>query len=367
MFIQKPRIIAFYLPQFHPIPENDKWWGKGFTEWTNVGRAKPLFPGHYQPRVPADLGYYDLRLEEVRVEQAKLAQEAGIEGFCYWHYWFGKNKELIERPFKEVVLSGKPDYPFCLAWANESWYSKLWDKNGTKTLLQEQKYGGEDDYKAHFYSVLSAFKDKRYMKVNGKPIFMIYQPMHNPELSHFINIWNDLAKKEGLKGIYWIAQCVNMENDLSSPIYNNYDAINVVLGAGWYINNRGFVTKLFSFILRKLFNLPYIYDYRKVAKNPINSALLNNKKISFSILTGWDHTPRSGKNGTVLTNYTPENFRRCLKNFFHIIKNNKTENNNLVFLKSWNEWGEGNYLEPDLKYGKAFLKNLEDVLRNNEK
>lgn len=146
----KPRIIAFYLPQFYPFKENDEWWGKGFTEWTNVGRAKPLFKGHYQPRVPADLGYYDLRVPEVRVQQAELAREAGIEGFCYWHYWFGNGKQLLQRVFDEIIESNQPDFPLCLGWANHSWYAKTWDKNSKDKLLIEQIYGGEEDYKLHF-------------------------------------------------------------------------------------------------------------------------------------------------------------------------------------------------------------------------
>ena len=157
MTTKKARVIALYLPQFHPIPENDAWWGKGFTEWTNVAKAKPLFKGHYQPHIPADLGFYDLRLPEVREAQAELAREAGIEGFCYWHYWFGNGRRLLERPFNEVLESGKPDFPFCLAWANHSWSSNSWKKGFAlqkNTLLLEQTYPGEQDYIDHFHAVL---------------------------------------------------------------------------------------------------------------------------------------------------------------------------------------------------------------------
>ena len=172
----KARVIAFYLPQFHPIPENDKWWGKGFTEWTNVGKAKSFFKGHYQPRIPADLGYYDLRVSETRKAQADMAKEYGVEGFCYWHYWFGNGKRLLERPFEEVLKSSKPDFPFCLGWANESWKAKVWDFNSTKRdrTLIEQLYPGDQDYKDHFYELLDAFKDNRYMRKNNKPICGIY-------------------------------------------------------------------------------------------------------------------------------------------------------------------------------------------------
>ena len=179
----KARVLAFYLPQFHPIPENDQWWGKGFTEWTNVGKAKRLFPGHYQPRVPADLGYYDLRVPETREAQANLAREYGIEGFVYWHYWFGNGKQLLERPFNEVLESGKPDFPFALAWANESWKG-FWHGLEDRNTLIEQIYPGKEDYVAHFNVVLPAFKDKRYIRCNGRPVFFIYKPSSLPDMSH---------------------------------------------------------------------------------------------------------------------------------------------------------------------------------------
>ena len=186
---KKARVISFYLPQFHPIPENDKWWGKGFTEWTNVAKAKPLFKGHYQPKIPADLGFYDLRMNEARVAQAQLAQDAGIEGFCYWRYWFGKGKELLDTPFKEVLASGKPDFPFCVGWANHSWSSYTWEKGSSKVsdvLLMEQTYI-EEDYVAHFYELLPAFRDRRYITVDGKPLFVVFDPMAIPDASVFIN------------------------------------------------------------------------------------------------------------------------------------------------------------------------------------
>ena len=185
---KKARVIAYYLPQFHPTPENDKFWGKGFTEWTNVGRARPLFHGHYQPRIPADLGYYDLRMPEIREQQAELAREAGIEGFCYWHYWFGGGKELLERPFNEVVESGKPDFPFCLGWANHTWSTRTWTSSKTgykETIIVEMTYPGDEDHISHFYKYLNAFKDKRYIKVDGKLLFVVFAPRDFVDFPHF--------------------------------------------------------------------------------------------------------------------------------------------------------------------------------------
>ena len=178
----RARVIAFYLPQYHPVPENDKYWGKGFTEWRNVAKAKPLFPGHYEPRIPADLGFYDLRIPEIREQQAELAREAGVEGFCYWHYWFGNGEEVLQRPFDEVVASGNPDFPFCVGWANHSWTTKTWTKTKSAakdTCIFEQKYPGVEDYRVHFYRLLDAFKDRRYIKVEGRLLFVIFNISDN--------------------------------------------------------------------------------------------------------------------------------------------------------------------------------------------
>lgn len=351
----KPRIIAFYLPQFHPIPENDEWWGKGFTEWTNVGKAKPLFPGHYQPRVPADLGYYDLRVPEVREEQARLAREAGIEGFCYWHYWFGNGKQLLEKPLGEVVKSGKPDFPFCLGWANESWYAKLWDKDVRKDkLLIEQKYGGREDYELHFYSVLKILKDSRYIRVNDKPVFMIYKPLASSEIPIFMKTWDVLAKKEGLLGIYWIGQCVNDTRNLQKYKMMGFDAINI-LAMNSYGKNKNIISRAIKKLCRMVLRRPYVADYSKVVEK-IHDGTEFDPIICPTILTGWDHTPRSGKNGTVLVGYNPHTLKKHIHDTILQIEHKQ---NGIIFLKSWNEWGEGNYLEPDLKWGHAFL----DVLR----
>ena len=363
--MSKARIIAFYLPQFHPIPENDEWWGKGFTEWTNVGKAKMLYPGHYQPRVPADLGYYDLRVPEVREQQAGLAKEAGIEGFCYWHYWFGDGKELLDRPFKEVLSSKKPDYPFCLAWANHSWYAKTWDKDVRKDkLLIEQTYGDEQDYEKHFYSVLPAFKDKRYLTQDKKQIFMIYNPLANDDVRRFMEVWNKLAKKEGLEGIYWVGHCLNDSNNLARYKALGFDSINVYSMVA-YRKKLSLFRKGVQKLVRNLFRLPDISDFGEVVAE-ISDGTQNDPQVSPAILAGWDNTPRAGRNGGVLSGYTPETFQCHAENVLAAMKA-RTQDNGLVFLKSWNEWAEGNYIEPDLKYGKAYITALKNAINLVEK
>ncbi len=355
---KKARVIAFYLPQFHPIPENDEWWGKGFTEWTNVGKAKPLFKGHYQPHVPADLGYYDLRVPEVREQQAEMAMYAGIEGFCYYHYWFGNGKRLLERPFNEVIKSGKPAFPFCLGWANETW-TGIWHGSPNRILV-EQTYPGVEDYTKHFYTVLEAFLDPRYIKVNNKPVFYIYRPLGFPDSRVFLDCWKELAIKNGLEGFHFIGQAWD-EKEIDTIMSMGYDAVNV----NWQISimKRHYPAKyswnrISEIFLGSRLKLS-IWDYEKFATK-FTSDLDSKSNFCPTILSGWDNSPRSGRKGVIFTNYNPRVFDIHVKEVIQRTINKEFENN-IIFLKSWNEWGEGNYVEPDLKFGWEFL----DVLRNN--
>lgn len=360
----KVNIIAFYLPQYHPTPDNDMWWGKGFTEWTNVGKAKPLFWGHYQPKVPADLGYYDLRLPEIREAQAELAKEAGIDGFCYYHYWFGNGKQELELPFDEVIKSGKPDFPFCLCWANESWSKKFWNKDGSVAqthtrLLIEQKYLGATDDEAHFNSLLPAFKDSRYMKIDNKPIFVIYRPLMFPNISEFIQHWNSLAQQNGFDGMYFIGYSTNADVD-GSTIFN-YGFESVI---SCRLNSK--ISKGLKRYWRKLislfFHTPRRDAYKDLIPRFVTDLERHNDKYIPTLIPNWDHTPRSGVNGYVLTGSTPELFyKHCIDVLSSVVCKDSKEK--LCFIKSWNEWGEGNYMEPDLKFGKGYIEALRKALK----
>ena len=349
------KVIAFYLPQFHPIKENDEWWGKGFTEWHNVVKAKPLFRGHYQPKLPADLGFYDLRLPETREAQAQLAREAGVYGFCYWHYWFGNGKRLLERPFNEVVESGNPDFPFCLAWANHSWFAKTWDPNKKDKLLIEQLYPGIEDNEKHFYELLPAFKDSRYIKIEGKPIFAIFKPLQVENVSVFIKQWQELAKKNGLPGIYFVGQGV--KKDIEAILAAGFDSVNheEVNRIHAHLSK---VVRGMKQIQRAVFKRPRCYDYAKAMKDMIIPE--DNKENVFpTICPNFDHTPRSYTRGLVYTNNNPKTFYNHVKQILEIVNRKR---NKVVFLKSWNEWGEGNYMEPDDKYGKGYIVALRKAL-----
>lgn len=382
----KARIIAYYLPQYHPIPENDRFWGKGFTEWTNVAKAKPLFRGHKQPNIPADLGFYDLRMPEVREEQAQLAREAGIEGFCYWHYWFGNGKELLERPFNEVVDSGKPDFPFCLGWANHSWTTHTWTRNDSgfkQTMIAEMTYPSDEDHIAHFYKYLKAFKDKRYIKVDGKLLFTVFAPRDFKDFPHFKKLWNDLAKKEGLEGFHFVGVTQNysihtsdgkkyniLDKNLASILYNQvldagFDAVNsrgfnraqVMAGNMWVYYFKRFLMEILK--IKLVLRIPYC----KIIKNYfVEQDRLEN--IYPTIIPNFDRTPRSGKNtNNIWFGSTPELFKKNIQDALNLISQ-KNDEHKIIFLQSWNEWGEGNYIEPDLQFGHGYLNALKECVED---
>lgn len=356
MKTNKIKTYAFYLPQYHPITENNEWWGNGFTEWTNVGKAKKYYKNHYQPKVPADLGYYDLRLDETRTSQSELAKLYGIDGFCYYHYWFS-GQRLLERPFNEVLSSGKPDFPFMLCWANESWHSKFWNKDGTikKKLLIEQKYDDEKDIAEHFSYVLKAFQDPRYIRIDDKPAFMIYLANDFPSIKTFIQTWQRLAKQNGLPGIYFIAQTSLPELEGEGLINNGFDAINTTRIRDM-LSARPRWVRVLNRLKRMILNTPIIIDYEKATRSFVCEKEYENNVFP-SIVPNWDHTPRSGRAGLVLQNSTPEKFGKHVGQVFRCITT-KPINRQICFIKSWNEWGEGNYMEPDLKFGRGYLEEF---------
>lgn len=360
------KIIAYYLPQFHPVDENDSWWGSGFTEWTNVGKAKKYYRDHYQPKVPKDLGYYDLRIPEVRNQQAELAKRAGVDAFCYWHYWFGNGRRLLEMPFNEVLKSGEPDFPFCLGWANESWKAKVWDSGSSKgdRILIEQQYPGEQDQIDHFYVLLDAFRDARYLRVNGKPIFVIYKPFLMPDVEKFIVKWNDLACKENISDGFHFIGHTEKSSDISTILKMGFNAVNIVRN-GEQASNKELIGKIiYPALMYKLFGKPLKIEYSLISKYFIQDQE-RNSNIYPSIIPNWDHTPRSGRKGTVYHNSTPELFAKHVRNVLEIV-NKKEESDQIVFLKSWNEWGEGNYMEPDLRFGMQYIDVLGKLRRQND-
>lgn len=356
---EKLQVIAYYLPQFHTIPENDEWWGKGFTEWVNVKKAKPLFKGHKQPNVPSpELGYYNLLDDEVRRKQSELAKEAGIDGFCYWHYWFGEGKMLLEKPFQMTLADKKNTLGFCFGWANESWKAKQWTKDGrVDKLLIEQKYPGDNDYYDHFNYCLNAFKDERYLKHNGSPLFLLYKPMNVPNLSHFIKYWNSLAKKSGFPSICFLC-CYDNTKDIDYLKSCGIDYIVTSrIGIGQYPKYKRILFTIKNILLGRP---QRVVDYKQSIKWAYTQED-KSKGLVPTVFPNWDHSPRSGRKCTALHNALPSLFYKQICQVLKVDNNTSP----FLFVKSWNEWGEGNYMEPDTVYQKGYIKAMRKALMNH--
>lgn len=350
------RALAVILPQFHPFPENDKWWGKGFTEWTNVTKATPRYKGHYQPHLPTDLGFYDLRLPETREQQANLAREYGIYGFCIHHYWFN-GKHLMEKPLFGMLESGKPDFPFMLCWANENW-TRRWDGQDQEVLIK-QEYSAEDHRNHAKWLCDNVFKDSRYICVDGKPFFLFFNIHIIPDLKETIAIWRDEVKKNGFEDIY-LAGVRTAQNAIPNAMEMGFDAT-IEWQPDWH--NLSFSPGYWHRLKNKLGKGR---TYRKIAYDRVADMMMTKPKPSNKhfdcIMPGWDNTARRKQNAFIIDGSTPEKY----KEWFEFICKNATvysEEENFVFINAWNEWAEGNHLEPDRKWGLEYLEKTREVLQ----
>jgi hypothetical protein len=353
-----PRLIAFYLPQYHPIPENDMWWGKGFTEWTNVGKAKPLFRGHYQPHLPADLGFYDLRVPEVREQQAELARNHGLEGFCYWHYWF-HGKRLLDRPLNELLATGRPDFPFCIGWANESW-TRRWTGEETEILLK-QTYSPEDDL-AHARFLASVFADTRYIKVHDRPLLILYRPPALPDAQRTTDTFRSECVRLGIPEPYIVGRDThNLGIDMrqfgcditesSAPQLSLLPGAFNPVGrlADWRRNIRLGVWR----------GSLKIFDYQEACQ--LAEAARPAHPHIPGVFVDWDNTCRRGLQAIIIKGSTPELFGEALRNAL-ASSLPKPPEERIITINAWNEWGEGMYLEPGQKWGLGYLAAIKREL-----
>jgi lipopolysaccharide biosynthesis protein len=357
------RPIAIYLPQFHPTPENDEWWGKGFTEWTNVAKAKPRLPGHYQPHLPADLGFYDLRLPETREAQADLAKAYGIHGFCYYHYWFN-GRRILERPFEEVLASGKPNFPFCLCWANENW-TRRWD-GADQEILLKQEYGEEDD-RNHLRALAPAFADPRYIRVDGKPVFIVYRTDLLPDVQRTVATWRDEAIRLGIGELYLMR--MNTWAPHPDPQTLGFDAA-VEFQPDWPNLPERQYGSVVSRALNK-FNISsspyinnYVIDYEKLAQNMIGRGMPAYKLFP-GVTPAWDNSARRKSKANIFVDSTPAKYENWLRHIVKVFKPYSAEEN-FIFINAWNEWAEGNHLEPCRKWGHQYLEATARALNSGE-
>jgi lipopolysaccharide biosynthesis protein len=355
------RLLAFYLPQFHPIPENDRWWGRGFTEWTNVVKARPLFAGHSQPHLPSELGFYDLRVPEVREAQADLARAHGISGFCYYHYWFN-GRRLLNRPFDEVLASGRPDFPFCLCWANENW-TRRWD-GADHEVLMPQQYSAADD-RSHIEHLLPAFEDRRYVRVDAKPLLLIYRTELLPDPARTAAIWRERAISAGIGDLY-LARVESFLPDVD-PKTMGFDAA-IEFAPDWHVLPAArFHRQRWDFpakILHRLSRLGVIpeaylthrvYPYDLLARAMLGKPPVHYRRFRCAT-PRWDNSPRRPSGSVIFRGASPGIYERWLRTLVQATRDGFQGDERLVFVNAWNEWAEGNYLEPDELWGRAYLE-----------
>lgn len=363
------RAVAFHLPQFHPIPENDEWWGKGFTEWTNVAKAKPRVPGQYQPHLPADLGFYDLRLPEARAAQAELAAQYGIHGFCYYHYWF-HGRQVLERPVNEILRSGEPDFPFCLCWANEDW-SRRWDGSNEEVLLK-QRYSSEDDLD-HIRALLPFFMDRRYIRAMGRPLMAVYRATQLPDPRRTMDLWRREAERAGLPGLFMVR--VESHDERGDPAELGFDAALqfeprwAELGE-WQIFRRKWWHRQSLGTGEAAYRDNVIYEYKDLVERALATPEPSYPRIP-CVCPSWDNSARRAKGAVIFLRSTPELYEHWLA---RVVSRQKARiaagadarqpAESLVFINAWNEWAEGNHLEPCRKWGRAYLEATRRVLQS---
>ena len=351
------KTLAINLPAFHQIPENDEWWGKGFTEWDNVRRGKPFYSGHYQPIIPLNNNYYDLSKKENIVKQIKLAKEYDIYGFVYYHYWFGNGKKLFEKPLEIIRDDINIDYHYCLAWANETWKS-TWHNEKLRTLL-EQKYPGKKDWKLHIEYLLTFFKDNKYIKIDNKPVLFIYNAKQIPQYDEMILYFSRMCEQYGFNAIYTIEYITPQNPKLYSNISDAVFEFEPRYTAYFDISK---VNLLKRFLSKKL-KRPDYQSYDKLWHYINNrTRTYEGKTIFRGCFSGWDNSARKGRGSMIVKGKTPQKFKKYFQTF--VSKNRKDASKEFCVINAWNEWGEGAYLEPDTKDGYEYLKAIKEVMSN---
>ncbi|WP_348717356.1 glycoside hydrolase family 99-like domain-containing protein [uncultured Alistipes sp.] len=375
------KVIPVYLPQFHTIPENDEWWGKGFTEWVNVRNARPLFEGHNQPRVPLNDNYYDLNDVETLKWQCKLAREHGIYGFCMYHYWFNGHL-LLEKPMEMLLAHPEIDIKYCISWANHDWTDGWKASNRAPKILISHNFDDEQDWVNHFNYMLPFFKDPRYISENNKPLMVIYIPNLIRKLKKMLALWTRMAKEAGFDGLTYVYQSAasSFDNSWDHSLFDYGVEMNPgYVGLAFREKNRSFFPKLMKYsreikrllhIRRSLLPQKAVTEVGKADYDETWRRILSLRPASDGpkmipcAFTDWDNTPRHKERGYAYQGVTTGKFK---KYFGELLANTKSfYDTDMVFVFAWNEWAEGGYLEPDKKYGYGFLEAIRDTLKEQK-
>lgn len=353
-----PKILAFYLPQYHTIPENDLWWGKGFTEWTNVKASNPQFRWHIQPEIPLHNNYYDLSDPRVMEDQARLAKTYKIDGFVYYHYWF-HGKKLLEKPIENMLSNPDIDINFCLCWANETW-SRTWS-GAEKQILIKQNYDETfEECSEHFYYLLNFFKDKRYLKVHNRPIIIIYKPQLICNLDEMMSWWNQLAREAGFAGLLWGFQHESSFTQLSRLIDFDFGINFEPFYTVQQELQENLLIKKIKGAVRRVLNKPKVYDYDTIWEHILaRKTITENITIFQSAFPSWDNTPRRQNHSIIFKGASPKKFQEYFLELYR-----KCNNDLFLFINAWNEWAEGAHLEPDKRNGYGYLEAVKAAVES---
>lgn len=350
------KILALYLPQFHETPENNKWWGKGFTEWTNTKKAKPFFRNHYQPRTPLNNNFYDLTKPDVMPAQVKLAKTYGVNGFCFYHYWFD-GKQMLHKPVQDFLNRKEIDFDFCLSWANDSW-NKAWDGEEREILIK-QEYGEELNWQKHLEYLMPFFKDQRYIKVKNRPVFFVYRSVGFDRMNEMMEFWNKILKENGFNGIHLVETLNSFQNKPSCSISKAVFLFEPMMTLRNNISLKNRIIGIISSRLtRNILNTDnYDRVWTEIIRNA-NALKFPEKKIYKGAFSDWDNSPRKGRKGLIIKGASPQKFGKYLSKLYALAKQ---DNDEFLIINAWNEWAEGCYLEPDEKFKYDYLEQIKNL------
>lgn len=349
------KLIAYYLPQYYPNQYNNKWWGRGSTEWNNVSKSMPQYVGQYQPRLPGELGYYDLRIQDNIYRQIELAEIYGIYGFCFYYYWFDGIR-LLDLPVENYVKDKNIKFPFCICWVNANW-RRLWSSTSQAVLMQMNN--STESYKKFIESCYKLFEKENYIKINNKPVLIIYKPFDIPNREEVLDYWRDYVKEKLNMDLYIIASFAEQNLFENISEVTGFDVMSE-FAPGPYLKYMNDISDNKYYVCDNFYG--NVYDYKEFVENKKYFKISKKRKVIKAIVPMWDNTARRKNKGTILDGATPELYKQWLKDIIVDTKDNSNLDDNIIFINAWNEWAEGTYLEPDLKWQYGYLEATKQAI-----